>query len=328
MTHEYDKAAMIDREKTPEVYTGKFIGRLGDLGLGNPNGIPSRYAETSDEALQDIAEKEAEKLVSPTDLAATACIDGRKKLRNADGSASEIRLRRAGGSSSNIAVALNSEASIIDTLSSTTSLGKQVETIDDYVARATGFERSAHLGICGKANGEVDDNELIHTKSVILEATKMVLEVPAIKAYLSKGYEDELDGESLFDDELIERVRAASGKTAEFLRESGWNGQEYVDGVKKENPRGVEDLEVDHGDEQFHGHKEPWLKIIIGDKTEEIGDGFVWSLKASKEVAAAFAVGRGVQGYKQALIAEVASHIAVCDRLPSDKTPILLLSAS
>ncbi|HET6747379.1 MAG TPA: hypothetical protein VFH06_04715 [Candidatus Saccharimonadales bacterium] len=329
-------------EKTRE-RVGRYIGRLGDLGLGNLNGIPSRYAAYSDEALQEEAEKMVDQLVEPTDLSALACIDGRETLHNADESAPEVRLRRVGGSASNAGVALNAEASIVDTLSSEDDLGKQIDVIDRHVAQQTGFEKSAHLGGCGGANGEVDDDKLIHGDTltadeheliqknpVILEATRTFLEIPEVKKYFSEGHEEELrelGKTELYDETLAERVRENAGKTAAFFRESGWDGQKYVDTVKKENPRGVEDLKVDHDDTTFHGHKEASLVVIIGDKTIDWPDDFAWNLKASKMVAEALAGQRGIEGYKQALIAEVAKHMAVSKRLPSDKTPIFLLEA-
>lgn len=313
-------------EKTHE-RIGKFICRLGDLGLGNPEGIPSSYADKSPEELNEIAEAAAGKLVMPTTLDAVACIDGRETLGYADGSEKEVRLRRAGGTSSNLGVALSAEAPIANALSSDMTLEEQTAAVDNYVTESTGFKRSAHLGGCGKANGEVADHEATHENPNILKAVKVFLDIPEVKAYFSEGHEDELEAVagSLYSDELIERVREASGKTAAFLRESGWNGQEYVDDVVKKNPRGVENLKVDHNDEKFHGHKERSLKIILGDETDDDVDDFVWNLKASKMVAESLAGERGIDGYRQALIEEAAMHMAVGHRLPSSDTPIFLL---
>lgn len=300
----------VEMEQTRE-RTGKYIGRLSDLGLGNPDGIPSKLASADNDVLQEIAEQDAHDLVMPTDLACTACIDGRHILCNADGSTAEIRLRRVGGSASNFGVALNAEASVVDTLDLTSPLGEQIATVDDFVG-----ERSAHLGGCGGANGEIEDNELISTDLSILKATKTLMEIPEVRNYLGVDY----------DESLGERVRANAGKTAEFLRTNGWDGQRYVDGVKAENPRGVEDLEVDEDDHKFHGHKENKVVIIIGDLTSNKDDEFVWNLKASKEVAKLLSGQRGKEGYQQAIIAEIAKHMAVCKRLPSQATPVVLLS--
>jgi hypothetical protein len=179
----------------------------------------------------------------------------------------------------------------------------------------TGFDRSAHLGGCGGANGEVDDNEAINTNPNILAAVKTFMEIPEVREYLGVGYNDELG----------ERIRVNAGKTAQMLKKAGWVGQKYVDSVVETNPRGVEELEVDHDDEKFHGHKENGLAVIIGDKTLDVDNEFVWNLKASKEAARALAGQRGEEGYQQALIAEIAKHFAVANRLPGQDTPVFLL---
>jgi hypothetical protein len=296
---------------------GMYIGKLKDLGLGNPDGIPSVYVNASDEEMNEHAARAVENLVQVTDLRACACIDGRHTNCNADGSNAQVRLRRVGGSASNHGVALNAEASITKTIPETASLGEQITAIDSYVEGATGFERSAHKGGCGGANGEVTDNEAINTNPAILEATRAFMSIPEVEAYLGTTY----------NDDLAERVRANAGATAELQRAAGWNGQAYVDGVEAEVARSVEDLAVDHEDEKFHGHKENVLEIIIGDKTEADDDLFVWNLKASKMVAEALAGERGHEGYTQAIIAEIAKHMAVANRLPSTDTPVTLLIA-
>lgn len=306
------KQGSFEMEQTREVM-GKFIGRLGDLNLGNPEGIPSAYADYSGEQLNEVAEKNADALVAPTDLSCAACIDGRCTLHNADGSPAEIRLRRVGGSASNFGVALNADASIVGTLDAEAPLGEQIQVIDDFMGG-----RSAHEGGCGGANGEVADNELIANDDAIMNAVKVFMELPEVKEYLGVGFDEVLGG----------RIRENAAKTAEFLKAKGWNGQAYVDGVKAQNPRGVETLEVDHEDEKFHGHKEPSVTIVIGDLTMPLDhDGFVWNLAETKKVAEKLAAQRGEDGYVQALIADIAKHMAVCKRLPSTETPILLIAA-
>jgi len=305
---------MQEQEKTAE-YVGTFVARLGDLGLGNPNGIPSVYANASEADINVEVEEMLEQLVEPQDLTALACIDGRHTEKNADGSEAALRLRRVGGSASNLAVALNSGAS--DMIPPQSTLGRKVHVIDEFIERATGFERSAHLGGCGGANGEITDQKAISENPAILAATKAFMEIPQVKSYLG----------TQFDKDLAELVRVNAGQTAELLEEAGWDGQAYVDGVHSENPKAVEDLVVDHDDHDYHGHRESTLTIVIGDKTVGIDDAFVWNLKASKQIAEALAGARGKQGYTQAIIAEIAKHMAVANRLPSDKTPILLLSA-
>lgn len=295
------------------------IGRLGDLGLGNPEGIPSYLADATTEELQEVAKRDNERLVNPTDLNATACIDGRYCNCNADGSDAKIRLRRVGGSASNTGAVFNAEASIVSTIDVDSPLVDIISAIDQHV----GY-RSAHLGGCGGANGEVSDNRAISEKPAVIDATKALLSIPEVASYLALGAIKEEIGETVYE-ELFARVKQNAAKTAALLEDKGWDGQAYVDGVKNTCPENVEDLEVDHDDEKFHGHKEPKLTIVIGDKTMPLDDdGFTWNLKATKQFAEAVSGQRGREGYLQAVIADVAKHMAVAGRLPSDKTPVIL----
>lgn len=312
--NEHIQDTTIDMEKTKE-RTGMFIAKLKDLGLGNPDGIPSIHANATPAEHNERAVKAAEKLVPVTDLRACACIDGRHTNCNADGSAAELRLRRVGGSASNHGVALNAEASVVATLPDNAPLDTQTDMIDAYVTDLTGFERSAHKGGCGGANGEVDDNVAINTNPNILGAVKAFMGIAEVREYLGADY----------DDELGERVRVNAGKTAELQRLAGWNGQAYVDKAEAEKPQFVEELAVDAEDHKFHGHKEGEIRIVIGDETDGEDDNFVWNLKASKMVAEALAGQRGQEGYVQALIAEIAKHFAVATRLASEDTPVSLL---
>lgn len=297
-------------------YTGTYVANFKDLGLGQPDGVPTKYAGASKEELQSVAETYARNLVPVTDNKAASCIDGRPKHSNADNSSPERRLSRVGGSASNFGVVLNADSPVVEVLPFDSTLNEQVRSIDEEVARLTGYERSAHQGGCGGAGGEIADNEAIATNPNILGATKTFMEIPAIKEYLGAGY----------DDKLGEKVRESASKTAELLIAEGWNGQAYVDGVTADNPSKVELLEVDHDDEKFHGHKENTLTVIIGDDVLDMDDEFKWNLKTTKQIAEALAGDRGIDGYTQALIAEIAKHISVGDRLCNEDTPIILIS--
>lgn len=306
---------MLEIEKKVETYTGVYIARLGDLGLGKEGGIPSAYEFASEEELSELAEVMTERLKDPTDLTACACIDGRHTKHNADGSPAELRLRRVGGSGSNLGVALNAGAPIVNELASASTLGNKIHTIDAYLEAKTGFGRSAHLGNCGGVNGEIADNIAIAENPAVMLAVKAIMEIPQVRAELGVD----------FDAELAELVQQNAAMTAQILEEAGWHGQTYVDGVKDEKPSAVEDLEVDH-DHEHHGHRENTLTIIVGDKTLEGADDFVWNIAASKKIAEALAGDRGTEGYVQALIAEIAKHAAVAARLPSKETPVMLLT--
>lgn len=308
----------LEMEKTIE-RKAVVIGRLKDLGLGNPEGIPSSLNRASNEELQAIAEHDNDRLVVPSDESVTACIDGRYCKGNADGSDAKVRLRRVGGSASNTGAAFNADASITQTIDLAGSLNDITDEIDDLV----GY-RSAHLGGCGGANGEIADNMAIHETPAIIDAAKALLAIPEVAEYLGVDSIKQEIGDAAYD-ALFDRVKENGAKTAALLESKGWNGQSYVDRVKRSYPENVEDLEVDHNDEKFHGHKEPKLTIIVGDLTMPLDDdGFTWNLKASKAFAEAMAGQRGREGYLQALIADVAKHMAVASRLPSDETPVFL----
>jgi len=314
---EQHMTASTEKEKSAEK-TGVFIGRLGDLGLGNPEGIPSAYAEASDEELNELAQSQVERLVPVADETALACIDGRHTNRNADGSPATARLRRVGGSAANFGTALNSNSSVLDTFSGDDTFGHRIHLADEFVENATGYERSAHLGGCGGAKGEVKHQRLIAQNPAIMGTVRAIMDIPDVAEYFGVH----------FDSDLAELVRANAEKTADYLEANSWSGDQYVAGVEEDNARGVEDLEVDHDDHSFHGHKENTLTIIIGDETLDGDDDFVWNLKASMEVAKALSVGRGKDGYIQALIAELAKHAAVADDLPGPGTPVILVKSA
>lgn len=309
----------IEETESSRERTAIVIGRLKDLGLGNPDGIPSRLANASDQELQAVAEADNERLVMPTDLSCTACIDGRLRLGNADGSPALVRLRRVGGSASNLGVALNANASIIETIDPEAPLGVFTMTLDEHIGYS-----SAHLGGCGGANGEVADNRAISQDPAILNAARALLSIREVSDYFEIPSLLQTLPDSVYD-ELFEKVRENAGQTAERLERMGWDGQDYVKSVVETRPQNVEALDVDESDHLFHGHKEPKLTIIVGDKTmPHDDDGFVWNLKATKEVCEKLAGQRGAEGYLQAVIAEVAKHMAVAKRLPSVDTPVIL----
>lgn len=307
---------MIDVEIEPK-YRITYVGRFGDFGLGNPDGIPSDLQDANDEEIEEYGNELLKKLVYPTKLNKLACIDGRETLANADGSPADILLRRVGGTAANLGTALNSDASVIDTFSPTDTLGHKINITNKFIEDATGFSPSAHLGGCGGANNEVKHQKTINTKPEVINATQAVMAIPQVAKYL----------ETTFDKDLGERVVENAGRTAELLTQSGWDGNKFVEGVVATHPANVEQLKVDHSDEKYHGHHEKAFVMILGDKTLAENDVFEWNIKASKEVAKALAGQRGKEGYTQAMIAETAKHLAVGDDLPGLRTPIYLIEA-
>lgn len=291
------------------------LGRLKDVHLGNSHGIPSKHATYTTQQLDETAIRLQAGLVAPTELTALACIDGRHPNRDLDDNPLEIRLRRVGATAANFAVAMNAEASIIQSFSVDGSLMEHVTVVDEYVAHLTGYERSSHTGGCGGANGEIEDNEAIHQDDAIMAAVAFFMKQPLIREYLGTS----------FDMVLAERVRGNAAATANYLREHGWRGQDYVDSVIAKSPHTVEELAVDENDIQFKGHHEADIVIILGKKTITKDDEFVWNLETTKRIAEALAGERDNEGYTQALIAEIAKHLATASRLAGPETTLILI---
>jgi hypothetical protein len=310
-----------DMAKSPEVLekvSVTYLGTLGDLGLGNPDGIPSRLADVSREDLELYGEQLVASSKQITDYEHDACIDGRRRKMNCDGSQPEVRERHVSGSASNTEIAMNSGAPFVETINLHEGRDKVVSAIDAYVEAKTGKKRSAHSEGCGGANGAVLHNELIHSDPAPLGATEVFMNLPAIKALTGVTY----------DAELGDAVRAQALKTAQWLRNNSWDGQEYVDMVSEAEPAGVELLEG--GDDTFHNHAED--AVVFDLRTGEVvtrDDVFVISVSAIINKAKAFAGNPDEAGYKsaytQALIAGIAKHMAVAKVLPSTKTPVYLI---
>lgn len=310
----FDAATSPERQ---EVSTVTFLGRLGDFGLGNPEGIPSRLAEATESDLALYGERLLENSKPVTDFEHDGCIDGRHTSGNRDGSSAEVRERHVSGSASNTEIAMNAQASVIDTLDENAPLPEVVKTIDAFVAKVSGKQRSAHTGGCGGANGAIVHNELIGSDPAVLRAAQAVMNLPEVAAATGVTYDD--------DDQLADAVRQQAPKTAAWLRENGWDGQTYVDKTATKEPRGVEELRI--SDDAYHGHAEDALVIDLRDGVVvDQDDVFVVSGSSIVKKATALAGQRGRAGYKQAVIADFAKHMAVAKVLPSTQTPVYLIS--
>lgn len=309
----FDMAPSPERQ---EAVTVTFLGRLGDFGLGNPEGIPSRLAEAAESGLELYGERLLENSKPVTDFEHDGCIDGRHTNRNHDGSSADVRERHVSGSASNTEIAMNAQASVIDTIDTQASLSDVVDAIDDFVATTSGKRRSAHTGGCGGANGAILHNELIGNDPAVLDATRAVMNLPEVSAATGVTYDE--------GDELGEAVRRQAPRTAEWLRANGWDGQTYVDTTATKEPRGVEELQT--SDDVFHGHAEDALVIDLRDGVVvDMDDVFVVSGSSIVKKAKALQGQRGQDGYKQAVIADFAKHMAVAKVLPSTQTPVYLI---
>ena len=120
-----------------------------------------------------------------------------------------------------------------------------------------------------------------------------------------------------YSEKSANEVKSRAAMTAYYLKSEGWDGATYVDGVVNDEPADVEDLIVN--DEKFRGHQERGVVFVLSEnksvseaKLQELGlgDWFVVTLNDSVQMAEAFAGQRGDEGKKQALIANLAKHLA------------------
>jgi hypothetical protein len=313
----FDMAVTHETRSEPQVI---YLGRLGDLGLGNPEGIPSRLAEASESDIQAYGENLAKSLDVISDNSHDGCIDGRCVMCNADGSAPEIRQRQVGGSGARVEESMNAEAELLAKIDLDAPIQDIAKQVDDYFEQETSVKPSAHTGVCGGVGGAIEDNEEIGNNPAILGVTQTFMGISEIANFT----------EMKFDEGAADKVRIQAPKTAQFLRSKKWIGQDYVDSVTSREPAGVEELET--ADDQYKGHSENALVVVLSHdksisedklKALNLGDVFVWTLKRSVEKAHAAG---GPERATQYLIANIAKHMAVANRLPSDKTPVYIIA--
>lgn len=308
-------------EKLPQI---TFLGRLRDFGLGNPQGIPSELATASDTQLTDYGEKILQAIDNVDDFKHYACIDGRDCLTNSDGSAANNKRRQVGGTLLWLETAMNAESSLLDSHDLSDGLENAVNVINGKMTELTGINPSAHSGGCGGANGAIDDNYAIANIPAVINTVKAVMNIPAMSQ--ASGLE--------YDEVLGQEVRRQAFKTAGWLKNNGWNGDEQVEAVKQLGIENIEELKTDH--DKFHGHKESSIILLLSrDGTNTIsktklhnnglGDAFVVNIDASINDAAALSGNRGEDGKKQALIANLAKHMAVASRLANLDTPVFFI---
>jgi hypothetical protein len=306
-------------EREPKVI---YVGRLEDLGLGNPNGIPSSLAEAGAPELNEYGELLTQCLSEITDNEHHACIDGRCVECNADNSAPEVRGRQVSGTGSVVNEAYMADADIIKTIPGDTTIGQEIGIVEAYLYDTIGLRPSAHEGGCGGVNGAIEDKETIANDPAIMDAVEEVMSVPEIQQFT--GVE--------FNEKFSQPIKDRARERAQKLEMFDWSGQKYVEGVKERHPEGVEILET--ADDEFHGHAEKAVVFVLSKdrsidetklKEHGLGDVFVIGVQQSLDKAHAFGDSRGDEGVQQALMANMAKHMAVAKRLPSTKTPVYIL---
>lgn len=289
----------------------RFLGRLADFGIGNPEGYRSSLADADETSLQTYAARLRESLRPVEDDLHDGCIDGRRTVGNADGSPATVRERHVSGSASNTEIALNAGA----VAGSTDDFRATINAVDDLVEAGSGKRRSAHQGGCGGADGAIAHNRFIAESATALEVTEALLAQPELQSVLG----------TVYDHELGRAVRRNAASTATWLEENGWDGQAYVDRAALEEPGGVENLRT--SDDPHRGHAEDALVFeCVEGHSVTADDVFVVSVPAIAKKARALAGSRGEDGYRQAVIADLAKHVAVADALPHPSTPVFLLA--
>lgn len=294
-----------------------YLGPLGDMGLGNPEGIPSSLAHADEATLRRHAQGIINSIVAVTNRKACGCIDGRECLHNGDGSPADERRGQVGASGSSFEVGYNSDASIVlDSMAAGDPFWVTVEKADK-----TAFDAVAsHTGGCGGVNGAIMDNYSIAQKSSVMDTTEVLAALPEVQAFT--GY--------VYTKQAGDHVKSRSLRTARAL-EANWSGPEYVKYVEKTNPAGVQVLVEDKAS-PHNGHREPSViavlsrgrnKTVSKNKMNSAGNGrpFVWNIDASWDMAKRL----NPQQPGLAFVASVAKHVAVCDRLPSDQTPFFFV---
>ncbi len=323
MTHSAENLNMTLTHETETKPKTFYLGTLKDFGLGNPEGIPSSLAEATDAERMEYVDKLVKTVTDVTDLVHFSCIDGRECLCNADGSETEERRHQTGGGAT-VEVAMYSGAALLGTIEGDGTVADVVNRVESELEDATGVKRSAHLGGCGSAGGAIPDAEAVAGNPAIMNATEAVMSHPDVVGFTNLPYSSKAG----------EAVREGAGKTAEWLKAGGWDGAKYVEGVKKDEPAGVEDLVAAH--DKFHGHEEPATVLVIsrsGTKTlskkkmKEMGvkPPFIVNLDASLEEAEFLGGPAGKEGVTRAFTANVAKHLAVGSRLTHVDSPVFLM---
>lgn len=291
-----------------------LLGPLSALGLGNANGWRSPLPESSQEAY---GQQLTTTLVRPEDDSALACIDDRIVLSQADGTPYRPRMRQAGAAIIAVPTALLGESPVPGASVSQ----PDTDAIFGYSERATGKAIASHEGGCAAGLQLV-----VHIQGVSAPEV-----ISAVKTLMNHELVTPVT-DAPFSDELGERVRTAAPLAAEALESVGWDGAQFTQKAKDENPAAVEDLQVDP-DHEHHGHAPGGIVVILGDETIDerkiqaigIANPLVVNVRASMKLASAFAGQRGRDGYVQGLIANLAHHLSIANAAVHPSVPVYLV---
>lgn len=309
--------------KSPEVkeaYTYLYLGRLGDFGLGTEGGIESKLI--TDEAIHEYAQKLTQCLVLNENPQKVGCIDGRRTLSFADGSAPEAIDTSAGATLSDTVMALGGESDLLKLIGSSNPLDVSDE-IEAEIGKAVGTEgkcsHDCNCGACGKA--------IAHLRAAasapVMTAVEAVMGIDQIQTVT----------EVKFDSVIGDQARLALDRTADWFDESGWDGAAYTRRATEISPQNVEQLAGD-ADLPHHGHVEQLFALVADSdaviseaKMAELGleDAFKATVGRIKRVANALAGQRGADGELQALITGFAWNFGVGNNLAAPNMPVIVI---
>lgn len=344
----HESIPTIETHESEPMVTVQYLGPLSEFKLGNPNGIESSLTGETDaekeERRRAYGEKLKDAVATVTDKHHLGCIDGRFCLHNHDHTDAEIRRRQVGGTGATTEIALNSGSSLLDGLEAddpNPSLAAICAHIDNAVTQKTGIRRSAHTSGCAGIKESVADSRNMAANGASVAVAEAVMGLEPVATYSARFFED---GKGLeYTPERGEAVRARGPRTADVLEAGKWSGEQYVEATIDEEPVGVEDLDVGNDEnDAFHGHKENAIVFVVShdgtqalskEKMRELGLGqaFVVSIDASVDMSMAHAREEDDLSIRrdqasQAMIANIAKHAEVANRLAHSDMPVYFMA--
>lgn len=319
-----------ETEQAPQAI---YVGPLKKLGIGRPDkGFPCDLRNASEQERAAYGQELLKALVPITDSMHFSCVDDRTRIANADGSVPEIRVRQASGTRMVTSVAMNSSSPLLreaaqQSSSESPTVAEIEDRMDALFEKITGVRKSAHLGGCAKVLGAPQDSKIMSETPAVFGVAKAIMDLPAVRD--ASGVE--------YSDQYAQEVRDNAAKTAAIL-EAANDGEDYVRRAQEQEPAGVEDLEVDHNDHEYHGHKINGLVFVVSEgeemsisdqKMDEYGLGRVLVVSVvggSVAMAKALAGNGGNEAVAKGLIANLAEHGALAHRALQEDTPVYILT--
>lgn len=176
-----------------------------------------------------------------------ACKDGRLCLSHTDGTPYAVRPRVGGGSGAAFAMMLLGDRNYVDGLEDTAvsdeDLYGEVNALMSFLKNEPGAHNE-----CGALIGMKDQMAAIAHASLTMPNVQAAFQLADIQT-----------GKEMSD--IFAHIQRNAAAATRLLESRGWNGAAYTDTLRRENPHGVEELEVDH-DHPVGGHMESAIAII------------------------------------------------------------------